>query len=135
MLATIWDTISIILFFCSSLLVFFFLSTDEVAKSATLLESAHEKINIPELLTLIGEKCHLWEKLAVQLTSNVDVIKRIKQDCDTCNSRLIEVIGCWKNHDHPPFTWVTIENVFRKINECSLANTIKRKYLTKNHSE
>ena len=104
------------------------LCTDKVARSNASLE----EIDIPELLHLIGGKSHLWKMLAVQLIRNLDSIKRIEQDYDKSESRLIEVIRCWKNHDHPPFSWATIENVFRKINECSLANTIKRKYLTKN---
>ena len=112
-----------------------FLCTDEVAKSTTSLESTLEKIDIPELLDLIGEKSHLWEMLAMRLFSDVDFIKRIKQDYDTADSRLFQVIGYWKNHDNPPFTWATVENEFRKLKQCSLANTIQRKYLTKNLSE
>ena len=103
------------------------LCTDKVARSNASLE----EIDIPELLHLIGGKRHLWKMLAVQLIRNLDSIKRIEQDYDKSESRLIEVIRCWKNHDHPPFSWATIENIFRKINVCSLANAIKRKYLTK----
>ena len=104
------------------------LCTDEVAGGNASLQDG----DIPELLHLIGEKSHLWKMLAVQLIHNLDSIKRIEQEYDKPEFRLIEVIRCWKNHDHPPFSWATIENAFRKINECSLANTIKRKYLTKN---
>ena len=107
------------------------LCTDEVARS----NASQEKIHIPELFKLIGKKSHLWKKLAVQLISNLDSIKRIEHDYAACDSALIEVITCWENHGHPPFTWATIENVFQTIEEFSLADVIKGKYLTKNQLE
>lgn len=98
---------------------------DEVATSS----ASDKEIDIPELMKLLGKKTHHWKCIGMQVLDDLDHIKTIENDNNKDFDRFIEVIHCWKNRGHPPFTWSIVVNTLRECtNETKLADVISKRF-------
>ena len=90
-------------------------------------EIKDDSLVINEISTL----AYQWKEIATCLFSNMNDIKRIEQEYSRLNDRLLEVILCWKNHNHPPYTWNTLTEVLQKpsVGRNRIADYIQQKYI------
>ena len=92
--------------------------------------------NSPSIYQLVDElkvECYRWYEIGLHLQVPQWKLAIIEKDEKTCSEQLIKALEYWQKNGNleagNPFSWKTVVEVLRKIENNNLAEELKAKYL------